>query len=671
MLQYYLMNADERNPEEESRQIHTEGGAYFEGGIQTQGGDFVARDKINIDVAAGAQFILQQALNNAEQARAQEQFENEKIAQAVANYASSLQQLSQNVQLLVRNPYPYLLPFELADAWRFFGRQTDLKTLLDSFACADSRCRLCVLHGDSGIGKTSFLQAGLMPDLIRTQQLPLMIRTSSIPLDLAIKQRLLPDLNVVPVARQAYLRAYLLQVKSLLPSGCRIYLLLDQFENFFGSSPEVRRQFVQSLADCLSDETLPVHWLISIRSSWLGHLNSFQPDVPQPFSNTLVLPPLTRPQATEAIQAPAQATGLQMHADLLSSMLDDLGGDRIDPSRLQIVCHTLAALAPDHELMLTTYQQAGRVDGIIHDHIELILQRNFTPSENELVKTLLIEIASGEKPHLDDAVPQAGSRQPYSASERRRILGLLETNRLIYTTDEGYQIASSGLMASIKVWMDQRALLEQARVETSRQLDRIRDSALRGLLAGGLGFGLVYAVTFSNRFSGTLAGPLFLITTAQRVLPGALAGLLAMFFLDLATVISYGNRRWVSWLVAALGGGLGLGLAVLFHAMLFIIPQEGFGAILAKLLLALLQGLVWGSITSLLTLWVVKNQSAWKWVLPLAILGGGAAAWISNWLGKALGSQASWTQLAAGMILQSVWIFAGLWSGKKGGISYE
>ena len=66
-------------------------------------------------------------------------------------------------------PYKGLFYFEMADEQIFFGREPQIELLLGRI----QRHRLTVLHGVSGAGKTSLINAGLMPMLLRHEAIPL------------------------------------------------------------------------------------------------------------------------------------------------------------------------------------------------------------------------------------------------------------------------------------------------------------------------------------------------------------------------------------------------------------------------------------------------------------------------------------------------------------------
>jgi tetratricopeptide (TPR) repeat protein len=74
--------------------------------------------------------------------------------------------------LSLQNPWPGLRAFTENDSEFFFGRERETAELLDLV----QRSPVVVLYGQSGLGKTSLLQAGLFPGLKRNDFLPIRLR---------------------------------------------------------------------------------------------------------------------------------------------------------------------------------------------------------------------------------------------------------------------------------------------------------------------------------------------------------------------------------------------------------------------------------------------------------------------------------------------------------------
>jgi len=617
--------------------------------------DLATPDAVNVSgltgsaaaIGAGATAIINQAISAADQARKLEQFEQEKLGKAVARLAGRLSAQANTPPPAGGSPYKYLLHYELADVARFFGRAEQVNSLLPDLTCADSRCRFVVLHGEAGVGKTSLLQAGIAPALVAAQHLPLLVRVSTSPLVTRIKQTLLPDLGPTPVLEKAPLQEFLRQAASFLPEGKQIFVLLDQFEAFFEGSTEASQNFVDELARCLFDSDPQERWLISIRSPWLGHLSAFQPAIPQPFVNTDVLLPLSRSQALAAVVEPARASGLLLEEGLLSELIHDLGPDAIDPSRLQLVCHTLVErLGPGEErLTLASYNQIGRADGILRDYLDNVLSRNIPSADREPAWQLMAAIADRrEGPATETGLVTHMKAYGGSEADTRRVLALLETNRLVRLREERYELASDTFLPRIRQWAAERASLEQARAEVRRQVNRVRGSALRGLLGGALGFSLAFMVAYSPQVvNSTLLGYI----TVLRAPPGAIAGLLLTLFVDVTLASYHGPRRRLRWPVGGIAGAGAFAMAVAFHAFLRLPDLSEW----PRLAPAAVEGALWGFVAGAGAVWVMMGRRPLWLTLPAVTVACGFALWLGEWVGDAFQNATPRGLIAAGAIM--------------------
>lgn len=144
------------------------------------------------------------------------------------------------------NPWPGLVPFTEADQSCFFGRDQELAELLRRIESYP----VTVIFGASGLGKTSLLQAGLVPRLRRAGRFPVVVRLSLHPQAPLPREQLLSAV----VESQAALKRH--TSASPLPSslweffhgrsteggvdtcpGASTVLILDQFEELFTLAP--------------------------------------------------------------------------------------------------------------------------------------------------------------------------------------------------------------------------------------------------------------------------------------------------------------------------------------------------------------------------------------------------------------------------------------------------
>ena len=234
--------------------------------------------------------------------------------------------------------YPGLSPFQLADASLFYGRERESRALFAQVSVE----KMVVLFSRSGIGKSSLLNAGLVPLLEKTKLLPLNIRLNDeqLPLEQQFLEQLEKDelreaVQLDPALRRAGAPIWeQLKAARFRKNGAEALplFIFDQFEEVFTlHSPARRQRFLAELADLANGqapegylerlrarieqgeqldvpalEASPqVKLIFSIRADLLHLLNALSPLIPDILRSRFELMPLRREQAEEAITLPA------------------------------------------------------------------------------------------------------------------------------------------------------------------------------------------------------------------------------------------------------------------------------------------------------------------------------------------------------------------------------
>ena len=380
-----MSNTDSGSAPDGTTIVNQSGGVSVEAETVNVGGDLIARDKIVNNVTS----IYQRALTAAEEARQAHSIETEYLARGVSVYA---ERLRTNVTKTDDRggPYKGLLEYRLSDAEIFFGRERAIGEALQHL----DRNPLTVLHSESGTGKTSLLQAGVSARLIVNGHLPIYCRPYDVSPAQSIKQALLPNLSQTPGLSGASLRDFLWQVCNVLGANTTLYILLDQFEEFFLHLDEAQRAiFVRELAECLNDASLNVRWLLALRSEFFGQLANFRPRISNPFENDYRLNRLTRDEAEAVIAKPADRYGVSFEAGLIDTLLDDLGQTDITPPQIQLVCSALyGELGDAKTITRELYEREGGAAGILRGHLERVLNRvpaTQRPAARQLLEALI------------------------------------------------------------------------------------------------------------------------------------------------------------------------------------------------------------------------------------------------------------------------------------------
>ena len=190
-----------------------------------------------------------------------------------------------------RRPYKFLEAFGPEDKELFCGRDQDSEQLWQKVTTN----RLMILYGASGTGKTSLLQAGLLPRLLDKLYAWVFVRMVDDKPTAAIKAALIRECGVdARLLDQSLLNVARVATDAI---GRTVVLILDQFENFFRYHDlPVRQRLYEELRECMSDNDVSLHVVIALREDYLAQLNMFEAeeDIQNIMSNRMRLTYLAR-----------------------------------------------------------------------------------------------------------------------------------------------------------------------------------------------------------------------------------------------------------------------------------------------------------------------------------------------------------------------------------------
>ena len=225
------------------------------------------------------------------------------------------------------NPFIGLRPFEPKEARRLFGRDRDLALVSDRVLSA----KTTLLFANSGVGKTSFLNAKLIPQMSARYQVFVCRQWTGIqPQEAilrAIDDGLTPEQRVDAALQNALTPpgvSLLELLKRLDPNGC--LLVLDQFEEVFHSATwdDEFRRFLDELSALINDDRLDIRVVFSMREEFLGELSVFDNRIPDLFYNYYRLKHPTREQGHSIIERSCAQQGTPIDEERLQWLLADL-----------------------------------------------------------------------------------------------------------------------------------------------------------------------------------------------------------------------------------------------------------------------------------------------------------------------------------------------------------
>jgi len=291
---------------------------------------------------------------------------------------------------VVKAPNPYVgpPPFRREDRERFFGRDRE-KSELYSLVAAH---RTVLLYAQSGAGKTSLLNAKLIPELgeggfdVLTTS-----RFSQLGADVALatgsrstSAQSLEARNPLVSVFQHALAGHPRIVGSNRQSIPRV-LVFDQFEEFFTSRPELweqRRGFFEQLNEAMEAEP-SLRALFAMREDFVANIDPYEDLLPEEFRTRYRLERLRPEAALEAIEKPLEKTGIRfapgVAQHLVSNLLktptasqasrDYVIEEFVEPVQLQVVCFSLYRKLAEQTTVITDQDLAtfGDVDEALRE----------------------------------------------------------------------------------------------------------------------------------------------------------------------------------------------------------------------------------------------------------------------------------------------------------------
>jgi WD40 repeat protein len=236
-----------------------------------------------------------------------------------------------------RPPFPGLLAYDEPDAAIYFGRDDDIRRLIERLNArrAQGGAKMVALLGASGSGKSSLMRAGLLPRLKRDKRNWIVLppfRPQKHPLDeiaQAIALALKPKSdwrNVRELLAAENLEQSLHNLAHDLRTAyatndARIVVSIDQGEELFGTADKTDAEKFWTLLDVMLTEHLPFIVLLSLRSDYLGQLQQVSGLSAQ--FDEFSLKPLPLERVRDIINGPADVVGFEVEDAMITAAIKD------------------------------------------------------------------------------------------------------------------------------------------------------------------------------------------------------------------------------------------------------------------------------------------------------------------------------------------------------------
>ncbi|MEM7030803.1 MAG: BTAD domain-containing putative transcriptional regulator, partial [Chloroflexota bacterium] len=326
------------------------------------------------------------------------------------------------------SPYQGLTAFTEADADMFFGREAITEVVVEAI----QQYPIVALVGPSGSGKSSLVQAGVVPKLRHQHYLDqstdnlettsawliVSLRPGSQPLQslaaalfpwvgleasiddpLAAIQKLALDLQSKAVSLPQLVNGILKQN----PPHRHFLLIIDQFEELYTLTIETERLiFLDLMLEISALQRLTngrnFHLLATLRADFMGQALAYRPLADGLAQATVLLGPMSRTELQCAIVEPAAQQKVHFEAGLVERILDEVGEA---PAQLPLLEFALTRLWQEQAqvgglLSHVSYDRIGRGHNALAQYAEQIYAQLGQANQVQMRRILLQLVQPGD-----------------------------------------------------------------------------------------------------------------------------------------------------------------------------------------------------------------------------------------------------------------------------------
>ncbi|MES9602520.1 WD40 repeat domain-containing protein [Actinomadura sp. NPDC000929] len=363
-----------------------------------------------------------------------------------------------------RTPYPGLEAFAEDEAAVFFGRDEPVSTLLRQLYQRDGE-RFVVVAGASGSGKSSLVQAGLIPRLRGRRWLvqPVLTPGSDPIAALATTFGSALDAERLRGAPSALAELVAQTRRRSGRRDARVLITVDQLEELFTlAGSDQRDLFLSALSAALrADSRL---WVVA--TVRIEFLRSFlETGHAALFARPIALGALTRAELATVVEAPGTLAGLRFEPGLVTRIVEDTGTADALPLLAYLLQELYFAAGRGKVATFDAYRRLGGVAGALSRQADQLVIALRGDEGIEPILAVLFKFVTTEG---TEATRRRVVLDDLSQDERRVVTAFVEARLLITDVWEGTPIAQVAHEALFRQWAPLRQEVE-ARAELLRR----------------------------------------------------------------------------------------------------------------------------------------------------------------------------------------------------------
>ncbi len=384
------------------------------------------------------------------------------------------------------SPYPGLMHFTQKYAPVFFGRELAVGEIVDRLR--DPGGRFIIISGDSGVGKSSMVDAGVLPALgkgglpdaqpccsvrmVPSQRQQPWETLLGVLGSLVTQAGLNPDTLLEKLTQApGTLGAQITTIMKASASSRALVLFMDQMEELFTAYDVTQaNRFLAALYQATTEQAL---WVIStIRSDHLHYCHR-HPDMRKVLNakGHYALGPVERYMMQDMILKPAHAAGLTISETFAKRLINDTEAESANLPVLAFVLDRLFEERTDHVLSETVYDKLGGVTGAIGAHVQQVeaaIDGQFSNKADKVLPNLFHFLAKVQK---EEGLPTRNRpKKTDFDAYLHPVIDRLVTERLLRTEGEGEEATIS--ISHEKLFEAWPALREYVRIHKKALVDR-------------------------------------------------------------------------------------------------------------------------------------------------------------------------------------------------------
>ena len=296
-------------------------------------------------------------------------------------------------------PYPGLTPFRKKDAERghFVGRENEVRALLGMLEAEP----MVAVVGPSGVGKSSLVGAGLIPEYERRGWRALMFRPGARPFGALARALLRVEQGQQAVSgydrralSEELLHRDLAEIAEEIAAdaGQGLLIVIDQLEEMLAASAaEERPLFIERIFPGAAARADSWRLVVTLRADFYPVLLAYAEAAPRLQRRELPLSPIGLDQMIRVIEEPAAKVGVTYEKGLAEQIARDAGKGG---GGLPLLEFTLAAIWPSQHgrtIGFAEYLSSGGVTGALNRHADEWLAQHGA-ADVERVRRVLLKL---------------------------------------------------------------------------------------------------------------------------------------------------------------------------------------------------------------------------------------------------------------------------------------